>query len=307
MDSPVMEERTPVTAASPTTSSCIFVPLSDNSFAITASFRSDIGRHRESNEDCWLLEQPRDESVRQQKGILALVADGMGGHAAGEVASKLAARVIRAKYYDSPVPPAQALADALHAANRALYQMANKQSHLRGMGTTCTALVLWNDVALSAQVGDSRLYLVRERQIYLMSEDHSAVMEMVRCGAMSLADARQHEDKNIILRALGPQPVVQVSTWKTPFPLRDGDQFVLCSDGLYDLVRDDEIQQIVSQCTPSEACEQLIACANERGGHDNITVGVIALGAQASRLPFASEARQTCFVREFAEDDRRAL
>jgi protein phosphatase len=275
MDSPVMEELAPVTTAVPTASSRIVVPLSDNGFAVTASFRSDIGRHRDVNEDCWLLEQPRDEAVRKQKGILALVADGMGGHAAGDVASKLAASVIRAKYYDSTAPPAQALEEALHAANRALYQMANKQSQLRGMGTTCTALVLWNDVALSAQVGDSRLYLVRERQIYLMSEDHSAVMEMVRRGAMSLADARQHEDKNIILRALGPQPVVQVSTWQTPFPLRDGDQFVLCSDGLYDLVRDDEIQQIVSQCTPSEACEQLIACANERGGHDNITVSVI--------------------------------
>ena len=119
------------------------------------------------------------------------------------------------------------------------------------------------------------MYLIRDHQIYLMSEDHSAVMEMVRRGAMSLTDARQHEDKNIILRALGPQPTVQVSTWKMPFPMRDGDQFVLCSDGLYDLVRDDEIKQTVITLTPPEACEQLIALANERGGHDNITVGVI--------------------------------
>ncbi|MBS1812636.1 MAG: Stp1/IreP family PP2C-type Ser/Thr phosphatase [Acidobacteria bacterium] len=285
MDSQIVEELTPVTTPHPTTSSRIFVPLSSNGFTINASFRSDIGRRREVNEDCWLLEQPREESVLQQKGILALVADGMGGHAAGDVASKLAASFIRAKYYDSPSPPAQALEEALHSANLALYQMASKQSHLRGMGTTCTALVLWNDVALSAQVGDSRLYLIRNDEIYLMSEDHSAVMEMVRRGAMSLADARQHEDKNIILRALGPQPTVQVSTWNMPFPLRDGDQFVLCSDGLYDLVRDVEIQQIVGTSTPSEACEQLIAVANERGGHDNITVGIVMLGAQASRLP----------------------
>lgn len=277
MDSPVIEERAAVITPSPTTSSRIFVPLSENGFAITASFRSDIGRHREVNEDCWLLEQPREEATMKQKGILALVADGMGGHAAGDVASKLAASVIRATYYNSAAPPALALEEALHSANRALYQMATKQSHLRGMGTTCTALVLWNDVALSSQVGDSRLYLVRNGAIYLMSEDHSAVMEMVRRGAMSLADARQHEDKNIILRALGPQPAVQVSTWQTPFPLRDGDQFVLCSDGLYDLVRDDEIQQTVSTLAPSAACERLITLANERGGHDNITVGVIQL------------------------------
>lgn len=277
MDSQLVAELPPVVAPSPTTSSRIFVPRADNGLAITASFRSDIGRHREVNEDCWLLEQPREEAVLGQKGILALVADGMGGHAAGDVASKLAASVIRAKYYDSAAPPAPALEEALHVANRALYQMATRQAHLRGMGTTCTALVLWNDVALSAQVGDSRLYLVRDAQIYLMSEDHSAVMEMVRRGAMSLADARQHEDKNIILRALGPQPNVEVSVWQTPFPLHAGDQFVLCSDGLYDLVRDDEIQQTVCTLAPAEACEQLIALANERGGHDNITAGVIRL------------------------------
>ena len=246
-----------------------------NRFNLTASFLSDIGRHREVNEDSWWLEQPSDESLQKQKGMLALIADGMGGHAAGDVASKLAASVIRTRYYRSHEPPQQALEEALQSANRALYQAAQKQSHLHGMGTTCTALVLWNHVALSAQVGDSRLYLVRNDQIYLMSEDHSAVMEMVRRGQMTIADARQHEDKNIILRALGPQPTVQVSTWKMPFPVRDGDQFVLCSDGLYDLVRDDEIQQTVSTLMPSEACKQLIALANERGGHDNITVGVI--------------------------------
>lgn len=273
MDLITAEEITAAPTTRVTASSRVIAPT--NGFTMTAHFLSDIGRHREVNEDSWLLEQPGDESLQKQKGILALIADGMGGHAAGDVASKLAASVIRTRYYRSHEPPQQALEEALQSANRALYQAAQKQSHLYGMGTTCTALVLWNDVALSAQVGDSRLYLVRDDQIYLMSEDHSAVMEMVRRGAMSLTDARQHEDKNIILRALGPQPTVQVSTWKMPFPVRDGDQFVLCSDGLYDLVRDDEIKQTVITLAPSEACERLIALANERGGHDNITVGVV--------------------------------
>jgi PPM family protein phosphatase len=248
-------------------------------FTLTASFLSDIGCHRELNEDSWLFEQPRDESLLREKGVLALVADGMGGHAAGDVASKLAATVISTKYYGSRATPQSALAAALHAANRAIYQAAQKQPHLRGMGTTCVALVLWQDVALCATVGDSRLYLVRDEHIYLMSEDHSAVMELVRRGELSLAEARRHTDKNIILRALGPQPDVEVSLWQTPFPIRDGDQFVLCSDGLYDLVRDEEIQQTVSTCTPAESCEQLIALANQRGGHDNITAGVIRCDA----------------------------
>ena len=244
-------------------------------FTLTASFRSDIGCQRETNEDSWLLEQPRDEAVLRDKGVLALVADGMGGHAAGDVASKLAATVISTKYYGSNDTPQAALESALHAANRAIYQAAQKQPHLRGMGTTCAALVIWNDVALSATVGDSRLYLVREEQIYLMSEDHSAVMELVRRGAMSLTEARHHTDKNIILRALGPQPDVAVSLWQTPFPVRDGDQFVLCSDGLYDLISDGEIRQLVTSLAPAPACEKLISLARERGGHDNITVGIV--------------------------------
>jgi PPM family protein phosphatase len=257
--------------------------FSTHRFTVTSSFLSDIGCQREINEDSWLLEQPHDEALREQKGILALVADGMGGHAAGDIASKLAATVISTKYYRSLKPPEAALAEAFHAANRTLYQAAQKQSHLHGMGTTCTALVLWEDVALCAQVGDSRLYLIRNEQIYLMSEDHSAVMELVRRGEMSLADARNHSDKNIILRALGPQPNVQVSLWNTPFPVRDGDQFILCSDGLYDLVSDEELRQAVAPREPSTACERLIALARERGGHDNITVGVVQISVVAQR------------------------
>jgi protein phosphatase len=244
-------------------------------FTLTAAFLSDRGRRREVNEDAWRFENPPDDARRAQKGVLALVADGMGGHAGGDIASKLATTLIARTYYNQPQLPQAALAAALQAANRAIYQAAQHQPQLHGMGTTCTALVLHEGAAYSAQVGDSRLYLVRNDQIYLMSEDHSAVMEMVRRGQMTLADARQHEDKNIILRALGTQPEVNVATWQTPFPVRAQDCFVLCSDGLYDLVPDDEIKQSILTFAPQEACEQLIACANERGGHDNITVGVV--------------------------------
>jgi protein phosphatase len=243
-------------------------------FTITAAFLSDRGRRREVNEDAWRYELP-DDARRAQKGVLALVADGMGGHAAGDIASKLAVTLIARTYYNQPQPPQAALATALEAANRAIYQAAQHQPQLHGMGTTCTALVLHEGAAYSAQVGDSRLYLVRNEQIYLMSEDHSAVMEMVRRGQMTIADARQHEDKNIILRALGTQPEVNVATWQTPFPVRDGDQFILCSDGLYDLVSDEEIRQSVAINEPPAACERLIALACERGGYDNITAGII--------------------------------
>lgn len=246
-------------------------------FEITASLRSDPGCVRAVNEDRCFYQQPDDEGLFRRKGILVLVADGMGGHAAGEIASHNAIEIISRVYYDSTQPPTAALETAFHTANQAIHRAAQRQPQLHGMGTTCTALVIHEGSAYSAQVGDSRLYLVRNDQIYLMSEDHSAVMEMVRRGKMTLEEARHHEDKNVILRALGTQPEVRVAMWKTPFPVRDHDCFVLCSDGLYDLVSDEEIRQTVMTSEPRAACEKLIALARERGGYDNITAGIIRL------------------------------
>jgi protein phosphatase len=125
-------------------------------------------------------------------------------------------------------------------------------------------------------VGDSRLYLRRGGQTYLMTEDHSAVMEMVKHGIITMEEARHHAEKNVILRALGTSPEVEAAIWEKPLPIQIGDQFLLCSDGLYDLVEDAEINKALADTTsPHEACEQLIALAKQRGGHDNITVGIV--------------------------------
>lgn len=252
-------------------------PVFPPSFEIVAGMLSDTGRHRESNEDFCCCVMPDESEKLKNKGVLALVCDGMGGHAGGEVASRIASEIISRSYYNSNKPPQAALEDAFHEANHAIYKISQKQPHLNGMGTTSTAMAIHSGSVVSAQVGDSRMYLVRGGQIYLMSEDHSAVMEMVRRGQMSIEEARHHEDKNIILRSLGTQREVTVSTWKTSFPARDRDRFVLCSDGLFDMVNDEEIRCIVSDHEPQSACESLIAMANERGGYDNITVGVIKL------------------------------
>ena len=193
------------------------------------------------------------------------------------MASNLAVDCISRVYYDNPRDPPFALVEAFHEANRQIFETAQADEGLRGMGTTCTALVLQDGSALAAHVGDSRLYLVRDQQIYLMTEDHSAVMEMVKRGLISPEAARRHPDKNVILRALGSQPEVEVSTWEQRFPVREGDAFLLCSDGLYDLVEDAEIKDAVLSTTPLSACEDLIALAKQRGGHDNVTVGIISL------------------------------
>jgi len=246
-------------------------------FDAVVSMSSDVGCVRELNEDSGTYIQPDNPELLRSKGLLIVVADGMGGHSAGEVASRLAVDVVTRAYYEDGGDARSALEKAFHEANREIHKAAENDASKNGMGTTCTALVLQNGTAISAHVGDSRLYLIREGSIYLMTEDHSAVMEMVKAGLITLEQARHHPEKNVILRAMGSHPEVEVTTWQEPFPVKAGDRFLLCSDGLYDLVEDEEIKRIVMLSAPQTACESLIALAKERGGHDNITVGVVSL------------------------------
>lgn len=248
-------------------------------YEVVVSLQTDPGCQREINEDQIFLHRPDDPDLLRRKGLLVIVADGMGGHSAGEVASGMAVEIVNRAYFDDAGDPASALKSALQEANSEIHKASLGQDGLRGMGTTCTALVLQNGSAIAAHVGDSRLYLVRGGQIYLMTEDHSEVMEMVKRGLITLEQARHHPDKNVILRAIGSHPEVQVSTWDEPFPTRAGDRFLLCSDGLYDLVEDDEIKSAIEQAEPKAACESLVALAKERGGHDNISVAVVSLVA----------------------------
>ncbi|MEW6127914.1 MAG: Stp1/IreP family PP2C-type Ser/Thr phosphatase [Acidobacteriota bacterium] len=250
------------------------------SYDVVASFLSDVGCHRAINEDNGRYIKPNDPEMLAKKGMLFLVADGMGGHSGGEVASRLAIEVVSRFYYEKNADAQSALENAILEANSAIYLEAARDPNLLGMGTTCTALVLQNGSAISAHIGDSRLYLIRDGEIYLMTEDHSAVMQMVRRGVLSVSQARQHPEKNVILRALGSHPIVEVATWTHPLPVRVGDKFLLCSDGLYDLVEDGEMKTAIIENSPYSACEVLIDLAKSRGGYDNITVGVVSLMAR---------------------------
>jgi PPM family protein phosphatase len=246
---------------------------------VTAAVLSDVGCHRESNEDRAEVVQP---SESRRGGVLAVVADGMGGHAAGEVASGLAVDVIRGAYQECTGDPANCLSEALQQANRAIYDTARRDERLGGMGTTCTAVVVEKGQAHLAHVGDSRLYLVRGGGIYRMTEDHSAVMDLVRRGLLTAAEARHHADKNVILRALGTHPSVRVATWDQPMPVRAGDTLLLSSDGLHDLVEDEEIGEVVLSQPLEQACRRLVDLARERGGPDNITVVLLHFETESS-------------------------
>jgi serine/threonine protein phosphatase PrpC len=241
---------------------------------MTSSLLTDIGG-RATNEDSGRIVRPADPAVLAAKGVLVLVADGMGGHLAGEVASRLAADIVQQLYYDNPAGAAQSLEDAFHEANKQIYDAASQKADLKGMGTTCTALVLLAESAICAHVGDSRLYLRRDGRLRRMTEDHSVVQHMIDNGLISCEEARGHPDKNVILRALGTQRQVDVATWDGPMPVAPGDQFLLCSDGLHDLVLDEEIGDVLDGHCPRDACSLLVALAKAHGAQDNITVAVV--------------------------------
>src|SRR5215210_5205659 len=262
-------------------------------FEIDASVQTDKGCVREINEDSGRMVRPADPALLAAKGLLVVVADGMGGHSAGEVASQMAADIVSRVYYDTKAEPSAALKRAVEEANRQIHQAAAEDEAKHGMGTTCTALALCNGRAYAAHVGDSRLYMLRGGRLYQLSEDHSAVNEMVKLGLITKEQARTHEDKNVILRALGTSPEVEVSVLE-PFGLREGDRYLLCSDGLHDLVLEDEIASILTKSEDIHAAgERLIEMAKERGGHDNITVGIIAIMPEGTAAAEAATLRMT--------------
>jgi len=244
-------------------------------FTVDCDLLSDVGCVRAHNEDsARILRSPGNHRAAAH---LLVVADGMGGYNAGNIASALCVETIEESYAEIRRDPERGLKHSLEAANARIYKQSTSNPENAGMGTTCTALLLQGGYAYSAHVGDSRLYLLRGGGIYLMSEDHSQVMEMVRSGLLDPGEARHHPDKNVITRALGRQQEVEVSTWREPMPVRAGDGFIVCCDGLYNDIEDEEICDVVQPRNASSACQELIRIAKERGGSDNITIAVARL------------------------------
>jgi serine/threonine protein phosphatase PrpC len=226
---------------------------------------TDVGLRRRGNEDRYALDP--------QLG-LCLVADGMGGHSAGQVASALAAdsvlTALRASK-GSDATAAEKLRAAIEEANHAIYTSSRQKNEYMGMGTTVVALLVEGDRAAIAHVGDSRAYRVRGGRIRQLTDDHSIVGELLRRHEITADDAREHPHRHVLTRALGVRGHVQPDL--AELTLSPGDQFVLCSDGLTNHVEDHEIAKLVSEAADLEAgCAALIALANRRGGEDNITV-----------------------------------
>ena len=230
---------------------------------------SDVGITRQNNQDFLGTHESKEGDFS-----LFVVADGMGGHAAGEVASKMAVESIidefvsKAAEYDG-----SRLVASIEKANTRVRDAANSDLSYQGMGTTCVALVMRSATATIAHVGDSRAYLIRESRITQMTRDHSPIWEMVEKGEITREEARIHPSRNMISRSLGIKTTVSVELHPNPIAVCSDNIFLLCSDGLTSKLDDSEILRIVLDSTSlKDACNQLIRSANDRGGDDNISV-----------------------------------
>jgi serine/threonine protein phosphatase PrpC len=247
---------------------------------------TDVGRKRPHNEDNMAYVIPKDEQAMARKGALFIVADGMGGHAAGEVASEIAVETVTKAYYEDEnedIP--LSLINAIKRANTIIHQRADENSLRSGMGTTCVAAVLCGNVAYIANVGDSRAYMVRQKQVRQISQDHSWVEEQVRAGLLTHAQARSHAQRNVITRCLGTQTDVEVDVF--PEVLSESDTLVLCTDGLSGSIGEDELKSIINQFVPQESVYHLVERANENGGPDNITAIVARVLEVGADIPLA--------------------
>jgi serine/threonine protein phosphatase PrpC len=246
--------------------------------------KTDLGRVRENNEDKFDFYEPEDPTLLATRGCFYAVADGMGGAAAGQIASELALKTTISNYYDSPTDDIPtALLEAITVANSTIHNLSVMIPERSGMGTTMSAAVLVEDRVYIGQVGDSRAYLIRDGEIQQVTHDHSWVAEQVRMGGMSEEEASSSPYRNIITRSIGTQDTVEPDVFIEA--VVSGDIWVLCSDGLTGHVEACEILKIAANHPPTESARQLIELASSRGGRDNITVFVISI---RNLVPYSS-------------------
>jgi len=242
---------------------------------------SDTGRVRRENQDAhgWFPHQ----ATSPAKEKLFVVADGMGGHTRGREASQTAVAVVQEAFFANPKQPvAERLRQAFIKANETIYQRAqgaepatngNGHTHTATMGTTCTALALTNGAIHIAHVGDSRAYRINRKHIERLTQDHTMVEELLRAGILTEEEARTHPRRNVLVRAMGVAPTLDVDVVEAG-SLASGDHYLLCTDGLAAIPLP-KLQHLVLHQTPQHACENLVALANEQGGYDNVTALLI--------------------------------
>ncbi len=285
---------------------------------LTVFARSDVGRVRKNNEDSFMVTD-LDTGARveeagaqtsfdvRERGILMVVSDGMGGHAAGEVASALVVDSLRKSLGEPGADESsmQRLIDsAVKRANTDVFEAA-RETRKKGMGATLTAILVHHDEAYVAEVGDSRAYLLRAGRLRQITKDQSFVQLLVDAGAITPEQAKVSERKNVILQGMGLQEDVQVSIGR--LRLRRGDRLLICCDGLSNLVNDDELRDLLNTLDLTAACNRMVDLANERGGDDNITAIVASLDGAGLPVPGPDETVTQTFevLQEFEQGGKK--
>jgi protein phosphatase len=244
---------------------------------------SSLGLVRTENQDSFGKFPIDSNDISHPKGLLFIVADGMGGHISGREASQAALKIVSREYFlFSSNIICNCLRYSFKNANIKIYGSSKEEMQFRKKGTTCTALVLENNLAHIAHVGDSRIYRITDDEIEQLTNDHTHVQEMLNKGIISKEEAKNHPSRSVLVRALGVESDIEVDV-KENIPLESGQIFVLCSDGLSRVTKD-EIKKIVSINQPVDACKKLIQVANDRGGQDNITVQIIKINGDNNKL-----------------------
>ena len=240
---------------------------------------TDVGCQRENNEDGYVYWEPANDADFAKLGRLAIVADGMGGHEGGQIASRLAVETfIKAYAGAADADPAKRLLSALKDAHRHIQECASENPHLSSMGTTCTALALIDRRLYFVHVGDSRLYLLREGKLRILSRDHTLIARLLEKGLVQPEHAQDHPQKHVLTSALGvPGEEMEIDAPPQPLPLHSNDIVMICTDGLWGQMQDDEIESALAFQSPDAACRSLVQLAKERGGPDNITLQVLRI------------------------------
>lgn len=242
-----------------------------NRLAVSVAQKTDVGLVRSENQDFAILSTPEEERLAADRGSLMVVADGMGGHRGGATASRMAATIIKTEYLNNEfIDPPTALKRALESANAQIFAAAQANPELRGMGTTCSSLVIRRGVAHFAHVGDSRIYMIRGEEIHQLTQDHSLVASMVREGLLTKDEAEVHPRRNVLQRSMGVIEQVEIDV-SAAIPVQRGDMFILCSDGLHGLVKEAEMRE-VARLPIDAATNEFIQRAIQRGAPDNVTV-----------------------------------
>lgn len=249
---------------------------------VSVAAKTDLGRVRENNEDKFEFYIPDDELVLASRGQVFVVCDGMGGHAAGQIASELAAKTFIDVYLNHPgADPKEALSNAIHATNRWVFLASRANPGRKGMGTTLCALVLLQEKAYVVHVGDSRVYRLRDGELTQITDDHTVMHEMIRAGTLTPEQAAVHPHKHVITRAVGVEENVVPDYYE--FDIVEGDTYFLCSDGVLNHVDDAGIHAILSTNGPAAAAWKLVSQALLGGGSDNTTAMVLKVNQLETR------------------------